>query len=82
MRILIGYDGSESANAALDDLRRTGLPRAVEVLILSVAEVMAPASSTGAKMVSPPLTPRRVAVALAQVELQARDLIESMSVTA
>jgi hypothetical protein len=54
MRILIGYDGSESADAALDDLRRAGLPRAVEALILSVAEVIAPPSSTGAKMVSPP----------------------------
>jgi hypothetical protein len=27
MRILIGYDGSECADAAIDDLRRAGLPR-------------------------------------------------------
>jgi hypothetical protein len=26
MRILIGYDGSECADAAIDDLRRAGLP--------------------------------------------------------
>ena len=35
MRLLIGYDGSESANAALSDLRRAGLPRDTEALILS-----------------------------------------------
>jgi hypothetical protein len=27
MKLLIGYDGSQFANAALDDLRRAGLPR-------------------------------------------------------
>jgi len=26
MKILIGYDGSHCADAALDDLRRAGLP--------------------------------------------------------
>ena len=46
MRILIGYDGSESADAALDDLRRAGLPREVEALIVSVGEVMMPPSSS------------------------------------
>ena len=40
MKILIGYDGSESADAALDDLRRAGLPRETETLIVSVAEVL------------------------------------------
>src|SRR5690348_17226774 len=39
MRILIGYDGSECADAALDDLRRAGLPEKGEALVLSVAEV-------------------------------------------
>jgi nucleotide-binding universal stress UspA family protein len=38
MRILIGYDGSESADAALDELRRAGLPVEAEALIISVAE--------------------------------------------
>ena len=35
-RILIGYDGSESADAALADLRKAGLPREAEALILTV----------------------------------------------
>lgn len=42
MKILIGYDGSECADAALDDLTQAGLPPAGEVHILSVAEVWLP----------------------------------------
>jgi nucleotide-binding universal stress UspA family protein len=42
MRILIGYDGSECAEAALDDLRSAGLPERCEALILSIAEVWLP----------------------------------------
>jgi nucleotide-binding universal stress UspA family protein len=42
MRILIGYDGSACADEALDDLRRAGLPREAEALIISVAEVWLP----------------------------------------
>jgi hypothetical protein len=37
---MIAYDGSESADAALDDLRMAGLPRQAEALIVSVGEVM------------------------------------------
>ena len=43
MKILIGYDGSECAEAALDDLRRAGLPENAEAYVLSVAEVWLPA---------------------------------------
>lgn len=42
MKILIAYDGSECAEAALDDLQRAGLPRDVEALVVSVAEVWLP----------------------------------------
>ncbi|HSE99128.1 MAG TPA: universal stress protein [Blastocatellia bacterium] len=38
MKILIGYDGSECSEAALDELRRAGLPGEAEAIILSVAE--------------------------------------------
>ena len=41
-KILIAYDGSDCADAALDDLQRAGLPPAAEVQILSVAEVWLP----------------------------------------
>jgi len=42
MKILIGYDGSECADASIDDLKRAGLPEKVEAQILSVAEVWLP----------------------------------------
>jgi len=42
MKILIGYDGSACAEAALDDLTRAGLPDSAEAHILSVAEVWLP----------------------------------------
>ena len=38
MKLLIGYDGSQCAKAALDDLRRAGLPREAQAIILSVFE--------------------------------------------
>jgi len=48
MKLVIGYDGSEHADAALDDLRQAGLPRDAEALIISVAEgVMPPLSLSG-----------------------------------
>lgn len=42
MKILIGYDGSGCADAALDDLTRAGLPDDAEAQIVSVAEVWLP----------------------------------------
>src|SRR6266542_3726969 len=38
MRILIGYDGSECADAAIDDLRRAGLPKEAVAIVFSVVE--------------------------------------------
>jgi nucleotide-binding universal stress UspA family protein len=43
MKILIAYDGSECADAALDDLQKAGLPSCdVDALLISVAEVWLP----------------------------------------
>lgn len=41
-RILIGYDGSDCADAALDDLTHAGLPATAEAQILSIAEIWLP----------------------------------------
>lgn len=38
MKILIAYDGSDCADAALTDLQRAGLPSDVEAIVLSVDE--------------------------------------------
>ena len=42
MRILIAYDGSECADAALEDLGSAGLPETAEALLLTVADVFLP----------------------------------------
>jgi nucleotide-binding universal stress UspA family protein len=46
MKILIAYDGSSCADAALDDLRRAGLPRVAEAKIVTVAEIWLPHPSS------------------------------------
>ena len=42
MSVLIGYDGSPCAEAALLDLRRAGLPQTVEAVVMCVADVLLP----------------------------------------
>jgi nucleotide-binding universal stress UspA family protein len=42
MKILIAYDGSESADEVLEDLRHAGLPADGEALVMSVADVFVP----------------------------------------
>jgi nucleotide-binding universal stress UspA family protein len=42
MKLLIGYDGSACAEAALDDLKFAGIPDKAEALVLSVIDVWGP----------------------------------------
>ncbi len=42
MKLLIGYDGSDCAEAALDDLQRAGLPSEAEALVMTVADISLP----------------------------------------
>jgi nucleotide-binding universal stress UspA family protein len=42
MKIMLAYDGSDHAAAALDDLRRAGLPPEAEALVLSVVKPVLP----------------------------------------
>lgn len=42
LKILIAYDGSECANAALDDLQSAGLPKTAEALVMTMADVFLP----------------------------------------
>jgi len=72
MKILIAYDGSDCANAALEDLPRAGLPRVAEVLIMSVADVFLPPSSSPA----PPL-PAEVPMAVQRAWAQAADAVDA-----
>jgi nucleotide-binding universal stress UspA family protein len=45
MKVLVAYDGSECADAALDDLRRAGLPTDAQIKVLSVVENWLPPPS-------------------------------------
>jgi nucleotide-binding universal stress UspA family protein len=45
MKVLVAYDGSECADAALDDLRRAGLPADAQIKVLSVVENWLPPPS-------------------------------------
>lgn len=42
MKILIAYDGSECARAALGELTRAGLPEEAEAIVISVADAYLP----------------------------------------
>ena len=71
MKILLAYDGSDCANAALEDLQRAGLPRVAEVLIMSVAEVFLPPSSSPEAAL-----PAEVPVAVRRAWAQATHAVE------
>jgi nucleotide-binding universal stress UspA family protein len=45
MKIVIAYDGSECAKAAVGDLRRSGMPRKADALVVSVGETLLPTPS-------------------------------------
>jgi nucleotide-binding universal stress UspA family protein len=42
MKILIAYDGSDCADAALEDLKNAGLPKTAEAIVMSLADVFLP----------------------------------------
>jgi hypothetical protein len=64
MRILVGYDGSEGADATLIDLQRAGLPDLAEALIVSVADVTALPETSGYEFAGPVLASRRLPAGL------------------
>ena len=43
MKVLIAYDGSSCAKAAIDDLQRAGLPADAQAMVVSVEEEWLPA---------------------------------------
>lgn len=42
MRVIVAYDGSRFADEALDDLPRAGLPRDVQAVVVTAADVLSP----------------------------------------
>src|SRR5688572_22809194 len=53
MKILIAYDGSKSADEAILDLERAGLPAIVEARVLSVAAVFIPPTDSAVEIPFP-----------------------------
>lgn len=70
MRILIGYDGSEYSDAAIDDLKLAGLPRDSEVLIASVGDLLM-SSPELSEVIGQALTSRRVVSGLKKAQTHA-----------
>ena len=71
MKILVAYDGSEGADAALRDLQRAGLPREAEALIISVADVMITPETSRYEIAGQALMSRRFTGGLMYAERQA-----------
>ena len=70
MRILIGYDGSEHSNAAIDDLKLAGLPRDSEVLIASVGDLLM-SSPELSEVIRQSVLPSRVAEGMKKAQTHA-----------
>jgi nucleotide-binding universal stress UspA family protein len=78
MKILIGYDGSESADAALSDLQQAGLPQEAEALVISVADLLMTADASNYETVGHALMSRRVTSGLMYAE-KVREQAEEFS---
>jgi nucleotide-binding universal stress UspA family protein len=90
LRILIAYDGSQCADAALDDLNRAGLPPKTEALVVSVGESWLPPPPPSSYEIieaveenisAEELTRKREAEVLAEVEtlaMKAADRLHSI----
>jgi nucleotide-binding universal stress UspA family protein len=70
MKILIGYDGSQSADAALVDLQRAGLPKEAEAVIVSVADVLMVPEMSAYELAGDALMSRRVTSGLLYAQRQ------------
>lgn len=70
MKILIGHDGSQSADAALVDLQRAGLPDEAEALVVSVADIMMVPATPAYELAGKALVSRRVSAGLVYARQQ------------
>jgi nucleotide-binding universal stress UspA family protein len=79
MKVLIAYDGSESADAALDDLKSAGLPKTAEAMVVSLADVfLPPPTNEEVDSTVPPYVPAGVRRAHERAEQEVREA-ESMA---
>lgn len=82
MKLLIAYDGSECADAALAELTRAGLPPDTQAIVLSVADVWPALPASPDQSLDPtamaqlPVTLQKVHALAAQASAEARALAE------
>lgn len=77
MKLVIAYDRSEHADAALDDLRTAGLPGEVNALVVSVVESLLPPPPLSAyEFVERSLTSRRAASLLLQAHARSSQALQ------
>src|SRR6185436_17299984 len=76
MKILIGHDGSQSADAALVDLQRAGLPVEAEALVVSVADVMMVPQTPAYELAGEALMSRRVTAGLVYAQRQTERVVK------
>ncbi len=69
-KVLIAYDDSDHARAALNDLRRAGLPRETEALVVSVAGGLSTSPSSASEIIALVASSRRVSSAIALARSQ------------
>ena len=72
-KLVIGYDGSPCSEAALDDLKRAGLPERVDAVVVTVADVFPPPDDelAGDDLISP-----AAAALVARSQAETRKAIE------
>jgi nucleotide-binding universal stress UspA family protein len=76
MKILIGHDGSQSADAALVDLQRAGLPDEAEALVVSVADILLVPATSAYELAGDALMSRRVSSGLAYAQRQTTRVLD------
>ena len=81
MKMLIAYDGSESADKGIDNLSRAGLPSEADALVVSVAEVWLPPQSNDESLddtfpLQIPAGLKRARAHAAQIVKEAQELAE------
>lgn len=76
MKVLIGYDGSESANAIFDDLKCAGLPRDTEAIIASAADLLASNAASISEFDLHSLASRRAEAVLRRAKAHTEQVIE------
>jgi nucleotide-binding universal stress UspA family protein len=76
MKILIAYDDSEYAKAAVDDLQRAGLPRDATTAVISVVDTLLPAAALTVDPMVAVGASHRVTGTLAQARAEKEQAIE------